>query len=339
MTLNLTIINLLRRFKMRKYLLSTSAIAGVSLLSSLALADVAIKGSMEFQYSSTDSNVAANDGTATSSDAEVGITFTNKTDSGLNITFDNQFDTDAGTMDQHNLTISGGFGTIVMGASDGAEDKYSMNPGSVTQEETNASILTNTVSTTQIGTSTGARQDGDSTRVSYHLPAMGGLTAGISSATTLAGGADTTMMGMNYVMDAGGAAIKLGYSTATKEGAAKDTDSSSLGLQVVTNGITFSIAQGSYEATDEDQTTNSAGIGYTLANGLAIGAFTVKSEDDLDAGEEYTATHYEAAYTIASGLSAVVTVSDFDYENGTAADAGTADESGTITTLNIKASF
>jgi hypothetical protein len=326
---------------MRKYLLSTSAIAGVSLVSSLALADVAIKGSMEFQYSSTDSNITSFDGTATSSDAEVGITFTNKTDSGLNITFDNQFDIDAGGMDQHNITIAGGFGTIVMGTSDGAEDKYSMNPGSVTQEETNASTLTNMTggTTTQIGTSTGARQDGDSSRVSYHLPAMGGLTAGISSATTLAGGADLTMMGMNYVMDAGGAAVKIGYSTATKENATKDKDSSSLGVQVVTNGITFSIAQGSYEATDEDQTTNSFGIGYTLANGIAIGAFTVKSEDDLDAGEEYSATHYEAAYTIASGLSAVVTVSDFDYENGTSADTGATDESGTITTLNIKASF
>ena len=294
---------------------------------------------MEFQLSITDSNIASFDGTATGSDAEVGITFTNKTDSGLTVTFDNQFDTDAGSMDQHNLTIAGGFGTLVMGTSDGAEDKYGMNPGSATAEESDASTLTNTVATTQIGTSTGARQDGDSSRVSYHLPAMGGLTAGISQRTTLAGGADVTMMGMNYVMDAGGAAIKIGYSTATTENATKDKDSSSLGVEIATNGVTFTIAQGSYEASDEDQTTNSAGLAYTLANGLKVGAFTVKSEDDLDAGEEYSATHYEAIYTIASGLSAVVTVSDFDYENGTAADAGTVDESGTITTLNIKASF
>jgi len=324
---------------MRKYLLSTSAIAGVSLISSLALADVAIKGSMEFEYSSTDSNIAGFDGTATGSDAEVGIVFTNKTDSGLTVTFDNQFDTDAGTMDQHSLTIAGGFGTFVMGASDGAEDKYSMNPGSVTQEESNASTLTNTASTTQIGTSTGARQDGDSSRISYHLPAMGGFTAGISQRTTLAGGADVTGMGMNYVMDIEGVAVKIGYSTATTENATKDLDSSSLGIQAVINGITLSVAQGSYEATDEDQTTDSAGVGYTLANGVALGAFTVKSKDTLDAGEEYTATHYEAAYTIASGLTAVVTVSDFDYENGTAADTGATDESGSITTLNIKASF
>ena len=56
---------------MRKYLLSTSAIAGVSLMSSLALADVSVGGYVEFQYNSTDSDITANDGTETGSDAEV----------------------------------------------------------------------------------------------------------------------------------------------------------------------------------------------------------------------------------------------------------------------------
>jgi hypothetical protein len=68
-------------------------------------------------------------------------------------------------------------------------------------------------------------------------------------------------------------------------------------------------------------------------------ALSPSLEGGSDAAEEYTASHYEASYTIASGLTAVLTVSDFDYENGTSADASTVDESGTITTLNIKASF
>jgi hypothetical protein len=325
---------------MRKYLLSTSAIAGVSLMSSLAMADVSISGAVEFEYNSTDSNISGNDGTATSSLHEVHINFVNKTDSGLTVTYHNQLDTDSGGVDDNSLTIAGGFGSIVLGNTDGAEDKYAVNPGAVTQEESNAGTLTNTATTTQIGSSTGARQDGNGNKVSYHLPAMGGLTAGVSFQNGgVAGGDDTTSMGFNYAMDASGTAITLGYSSATNEGATKDSDSSSLGATIVTNGITFMVAQGSFEATDEDQTTNSMGAKYTLANGLTIGAFTVKGEDDLDAGEEYTASHYEAAYTIASGLTAVLTVSDFDYENGTSADTGATDESGTITTLNIKASF
>jgi len=324
---------------MRKYLLSTSAIAGVSLMSSLALADVSVGGYVEFQYNSTDSDITANDGTATGSDAEVSFTFTNKTDSGLDITYNSQLDTDGGTIDQHSLTIAGGFGKLVMGIADGAEDAYAMESLSLVQEESNASTLTNTASTTRIGTSTGAAQDGDASKVSYHMPAMGGLTAGISSATTLAGGADMTSMGANYAISAAGAEVTLGYSAATTEGASKDTDSSSLGLKVVTNGITFMIAQASFEATGEDYTTDSFGIAYSPSTNLSLAAATVKSQDDIDVSEEYSATHYEAAYTIASGLTAVLTVSDFDYENGTSADASTVDENGTITSFNIKASF
>jgi len=47
---------------MRKYLLSTSAIAGAALLSSAALADLSITGTVEFDYQDYDSNVSANDG-------------------------------------------------------------------------------------------------------------------------------------------------------------------------------------------------------------------------------------------------------------------------------------
>ena len=64
---------------MRKYLLSTSAIAGAALLSSAALADLSITGTVEFEYSDYDSNVAANDTKGMASANEVLIDFTNKT--------------------------------------------------------------------------------------------------------------------------------------------------------------------------------------------------------------------------------------------------------------------
>ena len=70
-----------------------------------------------------------------------------------------------------------------------------------------------------------------------------------------------------------------------------------------------------------------------------VAAGSVASKDDLDTGEEYDMTTYEAAYTIASGLTAVLNVSDFDYENGTAADASQLDMNGTNTSLTIKATF
>ena len=53
---------------------------------------------------------------------------------------------------------------------------------------------------------------------------------------------------------------------------------------------------------------------YKMPNGMTVGAFTFKSEDDLDAGEEYTASGAEVQYNIASGLKATITVVDYDYK-------------------------
>ena len=58
---------------------------------------------------------------------------------------------------------------------------------------------------------------------------------------------------------------------------------------------------------------------------------------DLDAGEEYSRSGAEIQYTIASGLTAVINVDDYDYKNG-ASDAANAD-SGTSSKLTIKAAF
>jgi outer membrane protein OmpU len=328
---------------MRKYLLSTSALAGAALLSSAAVADVSISGSFEWDYASRDSNVTANDGNLMGHDQEVHMNFTNKTDSGLTISATNQYKSSTGAMDDTSVSISGGFGTLTLGQTDGASDKYGMNAlGLTAEEETGTLMTTGSASTTaSISTST-AGLDGNGNKLSYHIPAIGGLTAGVSVATNTIGGSDdTTAVGFNYSLDAGGAAVKIGYSTSnTETTGGTDIDGTSMGVNIVMNGISVTASSGSYEASDEDRSTNAAGISYTLANGLTLGYSTVKSEDDLDVGEEYTANHYEAQYTIASGLTAVLNVSDFDYEVTAANHEVTpVDQNGTITSLTLKASF
>jgi len=326
---------------MRKFLLSTSAIAGISLMSSVAMADVTISGTFEWGYDDADSNVASNDGTSTGSTNEVNIDFTNKTDSGLTVTYNTDLDTDGGGIDDNSLTISGGFGSITLGETDGASDAFGMNPLSLVQEESGGSLLGASATTGNVMTSTGGKLDGNGDKVTYKLPAMGGLTAGASFQNGgVAGGTDTQTFGFAYAMEAGGNAITLGYSSANQEAVTADNDGTSLGVKVVTaGGITFMVAQGTQESNGEDLTAQSAGISYTLANGITLNAGTINSEDDIDTGEEYTMSTYEAVYTIASGLTAVVTVSDFDYEEGTVNNAGKDDINGTTTSLHIKASF
>ena len=328
---------------MRKYLLSTSALAGAALLSSAAVADVSISGSFEWDYASRDSNLTTNDGNLMGHDQEVHMNFTNKTDSGLTISATNQYKSSTGAMDDTSVSISGGFGTLTLGQTDGASDKYGMNALALTAEEETGTLYTiGTDSTTaSISTST-AGLDGNTNKISYHIPAVGGLTAGLSvTAGGISGDDDTTAVGFNYAVDAGGAAVTVGYSSSSQETTTgTDIDGTSMGVKIVMNGISIMATNGSYEASDEDRSTNAAGVSYTLANGLTLGYATVKSEDDLDVGEEYTANHYEASYAVASGLTAVLNVSDFDYEVTAANHEQTpVDQNGTITSLTLKASF
>jgi len=326
---------------MRKYLLSTSALAGAALLSSAAVADVSITGTFEWEYSARDSNIAANDGNLMKQESDVDINFTNKTDSGLTITAGQHFDTNSAGQDDVFMSIAGGFGTVKLGKTDGVNDTYEMEAMDLVQEEEAGSLYSTTTNTATIQTSTGTG-GGNNQQVSYHLPAMGGLTAGVSVGTgTIAKNDEFTAFGLKYALAAGDAAVTLGYSTKTIETTTTaDNDVSSFGVNIAMGALSFTVSGATKTAVDEDISTQSAGVSYDLGNGLVVAAATVKSEDDDDAGEEYDMTTYEAAYTIASGLSAVLNVSDFDYENGTNVDsAGQVDINGTTTSLTIKASF
>jgi hypothetical protein len=326
---------------MRKYLLSTSALAGAVLLSSAAIADVSISGTVEWEMISGDTDNAATDGTSMTTNNEVNIDFTNTTDSGLTITFNTDFDADSGAVDDNSMSISGGFGSITVGSTDGVEDQMAISADALVAEEHNMSATLDTDNT--IMTATGSQLDGNVNAITYILPSMGGLTAGATYKDSgAATSTDTTAFGLTYAMEAGGAGITVAYTTATTEAATQDSDATTIGAEVVTNGITFVVNQATLETAGEDQTGNSFGASYTLPSGITLAATTMKAEDDIAAeiGEEYTVNHYELTYPVTSGLSAVITVSDYDYKVGTGTDASskTAD-SGTISSFMLKASF
>ena len=330
---------------MRKLLLGTTALAAAATISAnTALADVTISGSYEFKYLSRSSNVSTLDGTTMShGDTDMVVNFTSKTDSGLDLTF--RYDigavgsTDGGglTIDEASLAIAGGFGKVVLGMDDDAADAYNIDEMDLIAEEPSATITSSSISMNS------SISSDDAMKVAYHLPAMGGLTAGISHTDrSAAGGTDTTSYGAKYSMDAAGASITLGYAAVQDENATQDIDMENMGMKIVSGDVSFIVSQGGYEASDEDRENQGASISYKMPNGMTIGAFTFKSEDDLDAGEEYTGAGAEVQYNIASGLKATITVVDYDYKvtDGTheATTALNAD-SGTMTQLTIGATF
>ena len=324
---------------MRKLLLGTTALAAAATLSAnAAIADISISGSYEWSYNSLSSNQTSLDGTTFGSDSEIAFTFTNKTDSGLTITAVSELEADGdgtNTMDESSISISGGFGKIVLGKNDSVGDNFGIEAEDLIAEESTPNGDGATVSTdTDI-----VPASGDDNKVSYFLPAMGGFTAGISHTTTVSGATDSTEYGAKYTTAAAGSTVTIGAATGTTETASgtPDTDSQNIGVKIVNGPVSFIVAQSSYEADDEDREANGASMSYNLGNGMTIGAYTMESDDALDAGEEYSKSGAEVQYVIASGLTAVVTVDDYEYKKGTGG-SGTSD-SGTNSKLTIKASF
>jgi len=327
---------------MRKLLLGTTALAAAATLSAnAALADVSISGSYEWSYNSRSSNDATLDGTSFGDDSEIKFTFTNKTDSGLTVTAVTELEADGGASgnDEHSLSISGGFGKIKLGADDSVGDNFGIEAEDLIAEESTpyrGSMTTDVLTDTDIRAASS-----DSNKVSYYTPAMGGFTAGISHLTSVDGASDSTEYGAQFTTSAAGSTITIGGATGTTDTASgtPDIDSQNIGVKIVSGPISVIFAQSTYEASDEDQEANGASISYNMGNGMTIGAYTMESDDGLDAGQEYTKSGVEVQYAIASGLTAVVTVDDYEYKKGTDGTATGTSDSGTNSKLTIKASF
>jgi len=347
---------------MRKLLLGTTALAAAATLSAnVAVADVSISGYYEWKYQSTSSDITANDGTTFGSDSEITFKFSNKTDSGLTVGMTTEMTSDGGDalMDESSVTISGGFGKIILGQNDGASTSYEVVSTSLPAEEIYAGIGTsNDLVLTNAAINNLA---GDDNKISYHLPAMGGLTAGVSFQNSgNAGATDTTEFGAQYSMEAGGAAITLGYASATKEAASQDTDSTVIGVKVVSGNITAAVSQSTFEkaataavagtadtaaaariapidAVDKaDEESIGAAVSFKVNDGMTITVHTAET-DDGQTTESYSNSGVEVAYTVAPGLSAYLNVEDYDYKAGNS--TGNTNDAGTASKLTIKALF
>ena len=324
---------------MRKLLLGTTALAAAATLSAnAALADVSISGYYEWRYESRSSQNSSYDGTKFGNDSEITFKFTNKTDSGLTVQMYQELtsDTNDGNIDEANLSISGGFGKVILGQQDGVNDQgFGIAANNLVSEEM-YTVSGATTHDMKITKGDMANLGGDDNKITYITPAMGGLTAGISYTDSgYVGSTDTTEIAAKYAMEAGGAKITLGVVSGTTEAASQDVDSSIVGVQIDSGNMSVIVSQSEYEASGNDEQGVDFGISYKVSDDLKLVGYTTEVEDD-STSEEYSNTGVEAVYTIASGLSAILTVEDYDYKVGTATGNN---DSGTESKLTIKATF
>jgi len=331
---------------MRKLLINTTALATVAgLAASVALADVSIKATHETAFIDKDSEVAANKGDYQTSASEVIFSFSNKTDNGLTISYNAELNSDTGTtaanrIDESYLSISGGFGKIVLGQTDDAADSYALDSGDLIAEEMN----TGKTNSATISTTSDIALNNDDSKIAYHLPAMGGFTAGISredNGTSAAANTETDIIsyGARYALDLGGLPVTIGAAQTKQDTAVgtKQTSSTNIGIKAVYGNISAIVSRGGYVAADENRSNNGIAASYKMDNGITIGVHKTDSADSDDLNEKYTNQGIEVQNAIASGLTAVLNMENYDYDAGTS-DETTSDD-GSITKLTIKAAF
>ena len=332
---------------MRKLLLTSSALVAAASISSYAVADVSVSGEFEFVYTQQAADLDANDGDSFGTDNEVVISFTNKTDNGLTVTGKLEMDADDGdesavSVDESVLSISGGFGTFRLGLEDPADESFGIDEQDLIDEE-GSGLFTSA----SLGNTSNLGMAGDANKIAYLTPKMGGFQAGYSIADSGASGVtDTNAIGASYSMPIGGGSITVKYNQATLDGTT-DTDTTNMGVQLSMGAMTLIASSGTKEkAGDDDIEANGFGIKYDMGGGMTIAAATVEVTDETDISgaeeEKYQANIGEVVYTVAPGLKAKVTYTDYEFKNGGdvgASGAADNDDSGQITSLTITAAF
>jgi len=325
---------------MRKLLLSSSALVAAASISSFAVADVSVTGAFEWKYVQQAADQTAQDGDSFGIDNEVVISFSNKTDSGLTIGGKLEIDADANAQDESVLTISGGFGTFRLGQEDSMHESFGITEVDLIDEEGDGRYVGTATHT--ISGNAGEQGSTDTNKIGYVTPKMGGFQAGMSvedsgdNATT-----DMTAIGASYSMPLADGSLTVKYNQSTRDGAT-DTDTTNMGAQFTMGAMSMIISSMTTETgTTEDQKGTGFGIKYDMGGGLTIAASATEVEDDADTSagenEKYTASIGEVVYTVAPGLKAKVTYTDYEYKDGGQTNVG--DDSGQITQLTLSASF
>jgi len=351
---------------MRKLLLSTTALITAATLSSAAFADVSITGAMEFTYQNSDiSTAAATSGASNddfSIDQNISITFTSKTDTGLEIGMISNMQgagdaeaasADGFTQDEAYIYVKGGFGEVTLGQRDGAGDRLTVSAGDLMAADgttdggsgmngagnlatDNADLYSGSYATTL------SKDDADLNKITYMLPTMGGVSLGVSYSDAGNGAAyndDITQIGASYAFESGAVKGSLHYGNQNVGGVNAGDPSlnaSSVGAKISSGPITAIVARASIDVSSSVTTTvTDYGLSYNLGNGFTVAAAGTQVDENTG-GETADITSIQVKYNIASGLDAFLTYHDYDYATGSF--AGTSDD-GAVTYLTLKASF
>ena len=319
---------------MRKVLLATTAIVALGGVSA-ASADISVSGGAEFKYDSwSGANSTSANNNSVTNQTKFKISASSVADNGMTLAaYTNQDGSTTGAFNDYGFSIADDWGTL------GFEDAAGV-VGETATDITAEEGYNGATNTLNYKPADGQIPDAD---VSYTSPNMSGLQFSVGMADNAAA-EDTTMMGVQYAMTAGDAAITLKYAASSKGSATTTgrdgTDATSMAIVAAMSGVTLTLAQNDTEVkattstSDADYEASSAAIAYTISDALAVQMYSGETDNKKNTSFKFKDTGYGLTYTITPGLVASVTHNSWDHTN----NSGTKD-SGTNTAVALNLSF
>jgi outer membrane protein OmpU len=279
------------RFNMRKVLLATTALVALNV--SAASADISINGTAVFEIYSPSKGAQTY-----STDGSIVITGSQTTDTGLTVKaiHDMGFESASTTNDSY-IAISGDFGTVNMGKTDGALDRKDGNLAANLDLETTATQNVSSGDTNMASTIIG----GDSTNISFFAPSINGLEAYGEIQENGKGSG----VGVNYSI----AGISLMYQVAQEVSAggaefATKTDASAVGASASVAGFKVNAGYATFDAVGsmKKRKSNDIGVSYSMDN-ITLVATSARGTRGTRT-DKYS--NIGVSYTIAPGVVAMV---------------------------------
>ena len=285
---------------MRRVLLATTALVALGSISAHA-ADVSISGAYNFGIRTDSENTT--DESSMFSEADMDVKFSNTTDSGLTTTL-HMGGHESGNFgaEDANATLSGDFGKITF---DTAGDDGVLGGFDAKSDKAGEGTNTTTHATAGISASNGIMGTAN-TAVGYTLPSiMDGLSIAVNAADTSGSGGEYFGYGIGYDMGM----IAVGY---VKE-ATNTVENTYAGLSATFGEISIGIDTSNREAggaATDDRESTVMGVSYSMGD-ITLG-YETGSMDDGAGTELVSHTQIAATYTVATGISAVITTSEVD---------------------------
>jgi len=171
---------------------------------------------------------------------------------------------------------------------------------------------------------------------------MSGLTLAVSHQDTgVASKADNTTFSAMYTADIAAGTLTGQFLSGSTDDTGASGDTSGIDYQTMairaTIGdfqLTGSQHSKSVNTNTYDLTNNIFDVMYTGIDGLSLSAYSTSGDDDKESSYDFSQNAASATYTIASGLTASLTITDTEVTN----TSGTKSNDD-ATVLNIKAAF